>query len=96
MSFTHIVMFKWKDESFDARPVAEALQAAVAGVDGVQSYVCGPDVNFSPGSVDFAVVGTFDDRDSFVAYRDLPEHQRIIKEMINPNLESRTVAQLES
>jgi quinol monooxygenase YgiN len=96
MSFTHVVMFKWKDESFDAQPVAEALQAAVAAIDGVQSYVCGTDVNLSPGSFDFAVVGTFDDRDSFLAYRDNPEHQRIIKEMINPHLESRSVAQLES
>ena len=96
MSFTHIVMFKWKDESFDSEPVADALQAVVSTLDGVQSYVCGPDIGLAPGSFDFAVVGTFADRDSFTAYRDHPEHQRIINDMIAPQLETRTVAQLES
>jgi hypothetical protein len=96
MSFTHIVTFKWTEPSFAAQPVADALQAVVATLDGVQSYVCGPDINLSPGSYDFAVVGTFDDRDSFVTYRDHPEHQRIINEMIVPHLDARTVVQLES
>jgi len=41
------------------------------------------------------VVGAFDDRASFIAYRDHPEHQRILAEMIVPNLQSRTVVQLE-
>ena len=95
MPFTHIVTFKWSNEAFDAVPVAEALRAVIATVDGVHSYTCGSDVNLSAGSYDFAVVGVFDDRDTFVAYRDNPEHQRIIKEMINPQLDARTVVQLE-
>lgn len=96
MPFTHIVTFKWSDESVDGQPVADALQAVVGTLDGVQSYVCGPDIGLSPGSYDFAVVGTFDDRDSFTTYRDHPEHQRIINEMIAPHLDARTVVQLES
>lgn len=95
MPFTHIVTFKWSDETFDALPIADALQAVVATADGVQSYTCGPDIGMSPGSFDFAVVGVFDDRDSYVTYRDNPEHQRIIREMITPHLNSRTVVQLE-
>jgi hypothetical protein len=31
-----------------------------------------------------------------VAYRDHPEHQRIIKELIGPHLASRIVVQLQS
>lgn len=95
MSFIHIVTFKWSDENFDSRPIAEALRAVIGTVEGVQKYTCGPDVDFSPGSYDFAVVGVFDDRDTFIAYRDNPEHQRIIKEMITPQLDARTVVQLE-
>lgn len=95
MPFTHIVTFKWSDESFDAVPVAEALRAVVGTVDGVQSYTVGPDIGLSPGAFDFAVVGVFDDRDSFSTYRDHPEHQRIIREMITPHLATRTVVQLE-
>lgn len=95
MPFTHIVTFKWNDQTFDAEPVADALRAVVGTVAGVRSYTCGSDIGLSPGSYDFAVVGVFDDRETFVTYRDNPEHQRVIREMINPQLESRTVVQLE-
>lgn len=96
MTFTHIVTFKWHDPDFEDGPIADALQALVAKFDGVQSYVCGPDVGFSPGAYDFAVVGTFSSREHFVSYRDDSDHQRIIAEMIAPNLADRTVVQLES
>jgi hypothetical protein len=95
MSFTHIVTFKWREEDFDARPVEDALTTLTSTLTGVQSYVCGSDIGLSPSSYDFAVVGTFDTRDLFVAYRDHPEHQRILKDMIVPNLDTRTVVQLE-
>jgi hypothetical protein len=95
MAFTHVVTFKWRDGDYDDRGIADALRGLVARVDGVRSYLCGSDVGLTPGANDFAVVGTFDDRASFIAYRDHPEHQRILAEMIVPNLQSRTVVQLE-
>lgn len=95
MSFTHIVTFKWQAAQFDDRPVADALNALVLQLDGVQRYVCGSDIGLSPASYNFAVVGTFDNRDHFIAYRDHPEHQRILNELIIPNLDTRTVVQLE-
>lgn len=95
MAFTHVVTFKWRDEDYDDRGIADALRGLVAHFDGVRSYLCGSDVGLTPGANDFAVVGTFDDRASFIAYRDHPEHQRILAEMIGPNLQSRTVVQLE-
>ena len=64
-------------------------------LDGVQTYVCGPDIGLTPGSYDFAVVGTFDNRERFTTYREHPEHQRILNEMIIPHLDRRTVVQLE-
>jgi Stress responsive A/B Barrel Domain len=95
MAFTHIVTFKWSDENFAGQPVADALLSYVATIDGVQNYLCGPDISLTPSSFDFAVVGVFDDRDTFVRYRDHPEHQRILNEMIVPFLATRTVVQLE-
>ena len=95
MAFTHVVTFKWRDEDYDDRGIADALRGLVARFDGVRSYLCGSDVGLTPDAYDFAVVGTFDDRASFIAYRDHPEHQRILAEMIAPNLQSRTVVQLE-
>jgi hypothetical protein len=95
MAFTHVVTFKWRDGDFNDRGIADALRGLVARVDGVHNYLCGSDVGLTPDAYDFAVVGTFDDRASFIAYRDHPEHQRILAEMIVPNLQSRTVVQLE-
>lgn len=95
MAFTHIVTFKWREDDFADSEIADALRDVVSGVEGVHSYLCGPDVGLTPGAYDFAVVGTFDSRQCFLAYRDHPEHQRILSELIVPNLESRTVVQLE-
>lgn len=95
MTFTHVVMFKWRDGDFADTALADALRGLVVRFDGVRSYVCGADVGLSPNTYDFAIVGTFDTRESFIAYRDHPDHQRILTEMILPNVESRVAVQLE-
>lgn len=95
MVFTHVVTFKWRDSEVAAAAIADALRSLVPRLDGVRSYLCGPDAGLTPGTYDFAVVGTFDDRDCFTAYRDHPEHQRILNDMILPHLDVRTVVQLE-
>ena len=96
MSFTHVVTFQWRAaDQIAADQIAAALRAVVGTVDGVQSYRCGADAGMTPGAYDFAVVGTFDSREAFTCYRDHPEHQRILAEMILPNVASRTVVQLE-
>lgn len=94
MSFVHIVTFKWKD-GFSGEAVAAALGELIPHLEGVQSYRCGCDIGFSSGTYDFAVVGVFDSRDHFLAYRDHPEHQRILTEMIGPNLADKTFVQFE-
>lgn len=95
MSFTHIVTFKWRDADFADEAISNALLALVPDLDGVQSYLCGTDIGLTPSSYDFAVVGSFDTREHFLNYRDHPEHQRILRELIVPHLDSRTVVQLE-
>lgn len=93
--FTHIVTFKWRDSSVDGSAIAAALNDLASRLDGVSGYLCGPDAGFTANAYDFAVVGSFADRESFTAYRDHPDHQRILAEMILPNVESRTVVQIE-
>ena len=95
MSFTHIVTFKWRDGDVTDQPIAEALNTLVPALDGVQNYICGADIGLTPATYDFAVVGIFDSREHFLDYRDHPEHQRILKDMIVPHLEARSVVQLE-
>ncbi len=94
MAFMHIVTFKWND-GFSGEPVAAALGELIPRLDGVQNYLCGNDIGMSPGTYDFAVVGIFDSREHFLAYRDHPEHQRILKELIGPNLVDKTFVQIE-
>jgi heme-degrading monooxygenase HmoA len=98
MSFTHVVSFRWKDRTTpaDVEKVTAALTALAPTFNGVESYRCGADVSRTADSYDYAVVGVFATRDDFVAYRDHPEHQRIIKELIGPHLASRIVVQLQS
>jgi Stress responsive A/B Barrel Domain len=96
MSFTHVVTFKWREDDFGDQSIADALKRLVSDLDGVQNYICGSDIGLTPSSYDFAVVGIFDSREQFATYRDHPEHQRIINEMIVPNLDRRTVVQLEN
>jgi hypothetical protein len=97
MSFIHLANFKWTEETTagDVERITTALTALAPGLPGVGSYRCGPDVSRTPDSYDFAVVGVFTDREHFVAYRDHPEHQRILKELILPHLANRVVVQIE-
>ena len=94
MAFIHIVTFKWRGAGAGGTAIADALRGLAARLEGVQSYLCGSDAGHAPGAYDFAVVGTFDDAEHFAAYRDHAEHQRILQELILPNVESRTVVQL--
>ena len=95
MAFIHIVTFKWREPGADGTAIADALRGLAARLEGVQSYLCGSDAGHAPGAYDFAVVGTFDDAEHFAAYRDHAEHQLILQELILPNVESRTVVQLD-
>ena len=98
MPFTHIVTFKWKADAAAATcdRVTEALTALIPQLQGVQSYLCGPDIGLTPSAHDYAVVGTFTTRIDFEKYRDHPDHQCILRELIVPQLDRRTVVQLES
>ena len=97
MSFTHLASFTWKDQTTpaDVEAITAALTELATRLSGVESYRCGPDISRTPDSYDYAVIGVFAGRDDFLAYRDHPEHQRILKELIGPNLASRIVVQLQ-
>ena len=96
MSFTHIVAFSFTEGSDAAARAEEALTALAAVVPEVREFRCGPDAGVSTGNADFGIVAVFDDLADYELYRDHPEHQRIIKEILVPNLTSRTCVQLQS
>jgi hypothetical protein len=92
----HVVLFTWTDGMTDEmeRQFAAELTALAARL-GVPSYQAGADAGLIEGNFDFAVVADFDDTDSYLAYRDHPEHQDIIGRYSKPNTKSRASVQYE-
>ena len=93
----HVVLFTWSEgmtEELEQQFAAE-LNALAPTLPGVRSYRAGPDAGLIEGNFDFAVVGDFDDADSYLAYRDLPAHQDIIARLSRPNTKSRASVQYE-
>ena len=93
--FRHVVMFKWVDGvgSAHIEAMADALDALVATVDEVVSYRHGADVGISDGNFDYAIVGDYASVEDYEVYRDHPEHQRIIAELIKPHVAERAAVQ---
>lgn len=93
--FRHVVVFVWTPEATDGQKgaVAEALRALPGVIDTIRDYRIGADAGLAEGNSDFAVVADFDDVDGYLTYRDHPEHQRVIAELIRPILASRAAVQ---
>ena len=96
--FRHVVMFEWVDgvDSADIDSMAAALDALVSTVPEVVSYLHGPDVGISEGNFDYVIVGEFASDDDYVVYRDHPEHQRIIADLVKPHVAKRAAVQYET
>jgi hypothetical protein len=94
----HVVLFRWDDEITDAieQQAAAELNAFAPTQPGVRAYRAGPDAGIIEGNWDFAVVGDFDDVDSYLAYRDHPTHQDIISRLTRPHVKERASIQYEA
>ncbi len=93
----HVVMFKWNEGvSPDqvAGCVAE-LSALPESIEQIRDYVLGPDVGVNPGNFDMVVTGDFDSVADYVVYRDHPDHQRVVREVIAPLVAQRAAVQFE-
>lgn len=93
----HVVMFTWDDEMTDEleRQFAAELTALAPKLKGLLSYHAGPDLGLVEGNYDFAVVAQFEDVESYLGYRDHPEHQEIIARLSRPHARTRAAVQFE-
>lgn len=93
----HIALLTFVDEATDAQiqAIDDALSTLPARLPQLLVYTIGRDLGRSAGNATFAVAADLATFDDYVAYRDDPEHRRIIAEMIAPILASRSAAQYE-
>ena len=95
--FRHVVLFTWTPDATpeQQQAVARELRTLPAAIEQLRAYHVGPDAGVNQGNYEFAVVADFDDVDAYLAYRDHPLHQAIIKEYIRPIMASRAAVQYE-
>jgi Stress responsive A/B Barrel Domain len=79
------------DEVIDA--IGAALATLPDRIPELRAYAFGPDLAIDAGNATFAVVADVASVDDYVAYRDNPEHRRIITELIAPVVAARTAVQ---
>jgi hypothetical protein len=91
----HVATLTFVDDATDeqVRAVADALATLPARLPNMLAYSFGPDLGINAGNASFVVVADFEAVDDYAAYRDDPEHQRILAEVIRPILASRAAVQ---
>ena len=76
-----------------AQAIVEALRELPGQIAEIRDYRVGLDVGVNPPSWDVALTADFDVPSDYVTYRDHPEHQRIIRELIEPVVDQRVSVQ---
>lgn len=91
----HVALFAWTAEATDAqrRRVADELSTLPPLMSGLSAYRIGPDAGIIDGNFDFAVVADFEDRESYLAYREHPAHRAIVQQVIRPITRNRASVQ---
>lgn len=96
----HVVLLTFQPNTprADLGAVAGALRTLPGRIPELRGYSVGVDLGLAGadgGNADLSIVADVDDVAGYEAYRDHPEHQRIIAEMIRPILASRVAVQHE-
>ncbi len=93
--FRHVVMVRLAEDMTDDQK--EALSAGLARmpevIPEIRAYRFGADAGLSPDNFDFVVTADFDDAAGFLAYRDHPDHQQLVKELLAPFVLKRAAVQ---
>ncbi len=97
MSLRHVVLLKWVESATkeQRQAVVGALRALPPVIPELRSYEVRGDAGISEGNHDLVVIAEFDDEAGYLAYRDHPQHQRVIAELIRPILAARAPIQTE-
>jgi hypothetical protein len=93
----HMVAFRWTEAATAEQKAAVSaeLSRLPSLVPTVRSFELGTDIGVNETNGDFAVCASFDDLDGYLVYRDNPDHQRMIRDLIRPITAERLAVQFE-
>jgi len=93
----HVTLFAWVPEATDEQKqqVVTELMTLPPLLSGLRAFHIGPDAGIVEGNFDFAVVADFTDAESYLGYRDHPEHQAIIGRFSRRHAKTRAAVQYE-
>jgi hypothetical protein len=90
-------MLRFADDTSDEQK--EALRAGLRRlpeiIPEIRAYRFGDDLGLRDDNFDFVVTADFDDLDGYVVYRDNPDHQKAIADLIVPIITARGAVQFE-
>jgi hypothetical protein len=93
----HVVLFTWVEGTTEEQ--LKVLGARLAELPGlipeIGAYSFGADAGINEGGYDLAIVADFPDRESYLVYRDHPDHRALIEECIAPIRDQRAAIQYE-
>ncbi|MGH9231566.1 MAG: Dabb family protein [Acidimicrobiales bacterium] len=97
MALRHVVMFRFADGTTDeqVRALADGLDGMPAVVGTMVDYRHGRDAGINETTYDYVVVGDFATLDDYLTYRDHPDHQALIRDLVRPILGERASIQFE-
>ena len=77
---THVVFFKFKDETTDneIQQLANGLNGLPGVIEEIREFRFGADVIHSERSYDFGLVSSFDDLEAMQRYQVHPAHQNVV------------------
>jgi hypothetical protein len=90
-------MVRFRDDTTDEHK--ESLRAGLGRlpdlIPGIRAYRFGADAGVNEGNFDFVVTADFDDADGYLAYRDHPDHKKLVTELLAPYVAERAAVQFE-
>lgn len=95
MGVRHVAMLRWHDSTDVAvrTTIVAEICALPDHIPSIREYAVGVDAGINEGNYDVVIVADFDDIAGYIEYRDHPEHQRVIREHVVPNLAARAAVQ---
>jgi hypothetical protein len=97
MTVRHMVLFRFKDGTSDEQiaTLSAGLDALPTTIAEVRSYVHGRDMGVRAGNWDYGVMAEFDSVEDFQIYREHPDHQALVRDLLDPVSQERASVQID-